>query len=112
VGSYPTISPLPRQVEAVSFLLHYLSPFDAFPLGSTVPVGVRTFLTPIARGAITRRPWNYLPILFATDLAVNGTRRLEEALIDNDTATVFVYHNLVAATHFKLHLWRQHETQA
>lgn len=47
VGSYPTISPITcvREDHRLDcFLLHLPSPEGAFPLGSTVPFGVRTFL--------------------------------------------------------------------
>jgi Secretion system C-terminal sorting domain len=48
VGSYPTLSPLPRQptAEAVYFLLHLpsLPCGKSYPLGSGNPCAVRTFL--------------------------------------------------------------------
>ncbi len=49
VGSYPTVSPLPRDgtchPEAVYFLWHFPSPCGASALRSTLPFGVRTFLS-------------------------------------------------------------------
>ena len=54
VVSYTTLSPLPRQVGAVCFLLHFPWPGrhqpDPFPLGSTVPYAARTFLPPFCKG--------------------------------------------------------------
>ena len=46
VGPYPTISPLPRQAGAVSFLLHFLysGKPEPFPLGRRALFVARTFL--------------------------------------------------------------------
>ena len=52
VGSYPTVSPLPRfrtkPAGAVSFLWPYPSPFGAQVLPGSLPFGARTFLEPLA----------------------------------------------------------------
>ena len=45
VRSYRTVSPLPRLRGAVYFLLHWPSGHPASPLASTLPCGVRTFLS-------------------------------------------------------------------
>lgn len=44
----------PDKSGAVCFLWHCLFPFETYPLGSTVPVGVRTFLPILSNRAITR----------------------------------------------------------
>src|SRR5207244_13147182 len=61
VGSYPTVSPLPpaspeirSSPEAVSFLCHFPSAFAAWDFPSVLPCGVRTFLEPPKRLAVTR----------------------------------------------------------
>ena len=48
VGSYPTVSPItcaPRSHRLVYFLLHLSSGRPAWPLASSLPCGVRTFLS-------------------------------------------------------------------
>ena len=57
VGSYPTISPLPAQRPAVSFLWHFPSGHPDWALPSALLCGVRTFLhAGVATGAATTRP--------------------------------------------------------
>lgn len=54
VGSYPTVSPLPRALagrSAVYFLLHFPSARAAQALPGTLPYGARTFLGGIAPDA-------------------------------------------------------------
>ena len=60
VGSYPTVSPLPRplRAEAVCSLLRCPWPFGRWALPTTLPCGARTFLgvAPVARLAAARAP--------------------------------------------------------
>lgn len=56
VGSYPTVSPLPRRIGAVCFLWHCPAPHGESVLRTVLPSGVRTFLIPMMRDAITWTP--------------------------------------------------------
>ncbi len=68
VGSYPTVSPLPRfrpkPDGAVSFLWPYPSPCGAQALPGSLPFGARTFLEPLAGPATIEldqyRQYNYM----------------------------------------------------
>jgi len=54
VGSYSTFSPLSASRRTVCFLWHWLPPTlsGIFPLGSTMLVGVRTFLPPVPKARV------------------------------------------------------------